>query len=189
MRVKSWNRLTLSVAQKRPMHRNGRFVLKGRMGPFVVIDVHGLFDRFCSLLKVRGSLSQELVPEDAVDPLCQGVLVVIVAVGHRAAQTVALLDGLVVARTVLGEFNRSSHRREIERLFWEQIATGITSERAAEAVGVSQAVGARWFRYCGGMPLFMSNPISGRYLSFAEPEEIGLLSLQGVGVREIPCSI
>lgn len=78
-----------------------------------------------------------------------------------------------------------SHRREIERRFWEQIATGITSERAAEAVGVSQAVGTRWFRHSGGMPLFMSSPISGRYLSFDEREEIGLLSLQGVGVREI----
>jgi len=32
-----------------------------------------------------------------------------------------------------------SLRCEIERRFWEQIATGITSERAAEAVGVSQA--------------------------------------------------
>ena len=32
-----------------------------------------------------------------------------------------------------------SHRREIERRFWKQIATGITSEKAAEAVGVSQA--------------------------------------------------
>ena len=78
-----------------------------------------------------------------------------------------------------------SHRREIERRFWEQIATGITSEKAAEAVGVSQAVGTRWFRHNGGMPLFMSNPLSGRYLSFAEREEIGLLSFQGVGVREI----
>jgi len=78
-----------------------------------------------------------------------------------------------------------SLRCETERRFWEQIATGITSERAAEAVGVSQAVGSRWFRHRGGMPLFMSNPISGRYLSFAEREEIGLLSIQGIGVREI----
>ena len=58
-----------------------------------------------------------------------------------------------------------SLRNEIERLFWEQIATGITSEKAAEAVGVSSAVGTRWFHYRGGMPLFMSNPISGRYRS------------------------
>lgn len=76
-------------------------------------------------------------------------------------------------------------RSEIERLFWELIATGITSEKAAEAVGVSSAVGARWLRYRGGMPLFMSNPISGRYLSFVEREEIGLLRAQSIGVREI----
>ena len=35
-----------------------------------------------------------------------------------------------------------SHRREIEQQFWAQIATGITSEKAAQAVGVSQAVGS-----------------------------------------------
>ena len=78
-----------------------------------------------------------------------------------------------------------SLRREIERLFWKQIATGMTSEKAAEAVGVSQPVGTRWFRHRGGMPLFMSTPISDRYLSFAEREEIGLLSAQSLGVREI----
>jgi len=78
-----------------------------------------------------------------------------------------------------------SLRREVERQFWEQIATGITSERAAEVVGVSQAVGTRWFRHRGGMPLFMSKPVSGRYLLFAEREEIGLLRAQDVGVREI----
>jgi hypothetical protein len=67
----------------------------------------------------------------------------------------------------------ASHRREIERQFWVQIATGITSEKAAEAAGVSQAVGSRWFRHRGGMPLFMSKPVSDKYLSFAEREEIG----------------
>ena len=36
-----------------------------------------------------------------------------------------------------------SHRREIERRFLEQIRAGITSEKAAEVVGVSQAVGSR----------------------------------------------
>jgi len=78
-----------------------------------------------------------------------------------------------------------SHRRETERRFWQQIATGITSQKAAEVVGVSQAVGTRWFRHRGGMPLFMSTPVSGRFLSFAEREEIGLLLAQGLGVREI----
>ena len=77
-----------------------------------------------------------------------------------------------------------SLRREVERQFWEQIRTGITSEKAAEVVGVSQAVGSRWFRHRGGMPLFMSKPVSARYLSFAEREEIGLLRAQDVDVRE-----
>lgn len=81
-----------------------------------------------------------------------------------------------------------SLRREVERQFWIQIATGITSERAAEAVGVSQAVGTRWFRHRGGMPLFMSKPVSDRYLSFAEREEIALLRAQDLGVREIGVS-
>lgn len=76
-------------------------------------------------------------------------------------------------------------RREIERQFWKQIATGITSEKAAEAVGVSQLAGSPWFRHRGGMPLFLSSPISGRYLSFAEREEIALLRAQDAGVREI----
>lgn len=91
----------------------------------------------------------------------------------------------LTGRSAMRSPGAPSLRREIERLFWKQIATGITSEKAAEAVGVSQAVGSRWFRHRGGMPLFMSSPISGRYLSFAEREEIGLLSAQGIGVREI----
>ncbi len=78
-----------------------------------------------------------------------------------------------------------SHRREVERQFWQQIATGITSEKAAEAVGVSQAVGGRWFRHRGGMTLFLSKPGSAKYLSFAEREEIALLRARDVGVREI----
>ncbi len=78
-----------------------------------------------------------------------------------------------------------SLRREVERQFWVQIATGITSEKAAEAVGVSPAVGTRWFRHRGGIPLDMAKPVCGRYLSFAEREEIGLLRAQGVGVRDI----
>jgi hypothetical protein len=76
-----------------------------------------------------------------------------------------------------------SHRREIERQFWAHIKTGVTSEAAAAAVGVSSAVGTRWFRHRGGMPTFLS--ISGRYLSFAEREEIALLSAKSESIRSI----
>ena len=91
----------------------------------------------------------------------------------------------VTGREAMYSPGAPSVRREIQRRFWAQIATGITSWKAAEAVGVSPAVGSRWFRHNGGMPLSMLSPISGRYLSFAEREEIGLLSIQDLGVREI----
>jgi IS30 family transposase len=78
-----------------------------------------------------------------------------------------------------------SHRREIEREFWRVIATGVTSEQASAAVGVSQAVGSRWFRQGGGMRPMDLAPTTGRYLSFAEREEIALLQAQGAGVRAI----
>ena len=78
-----------------------------------------------------------------------------------------------------------AHRKEVERQFWRVVATGITSDRAAAAVGVSQAVGTRWFRHRGGMPLNLLAPLSGRYLSFSEREEIALLRAQGCGVRSI----
>jgi transposase-like protein len=69
------------------------------------------------------------------------------------------------------------------------VAEGLSSEGAAMEVGISQPVGFRWFRQAGGTaPSHLSRsskPPSGRYLSFAEREEIALLLVQGVGVREI----
>jgi IS30 family transposase len=75
-------------------------------------------------------------------------------------------------------------RREVQRAFWREIAKGLTSEQAGVAVGASQAAGSRWFREGGGMPSIDPGPLSGRYLSFAEREEIALLRAQGIGVRE-----
>jgi len=76
-------------------------------------------------------------------------------------------------------------RREDRVRFWRSIAAGASSEEAAAAAGVSQAVGSRWFRQAGGMPPISLAPLSGRYLSFSEREEIAILHAQRVGVREI----
>ena len=76
-------------------------------------------------------------------------------------------------------------RREHRQRFWKAIALGLSSEDAAVVCGVSQAVGTRWFRESGGMPSISLAPLSGRYLSFAEREEITVLKAQGCGVREI----
>jgi IS30 family transposase len=75
-------------------------------------------------------------------------------------------------------------RREHRQRFWAAIARGLPSEDAGVAAGVSPAVGSRWFREGGGMPTVSRAPLSGRYLSFAEREEIAILRAQEVGVRE-----
>ena len=80
-------------------------------------------------------------------------------------------------------------RREHRQRFWEAIAHGLSSEDAAVSCGVSPAVGGRWFRQGGGMPSTSLAPLSGRYLSFAEREEIAILRAQGVGVRQIACRL
>lgn len=76
-------------------------------------------------------------------------------------------------------------RREHRRGFWDLIAQGRSSEEAALQVGVSQPVGSRWFRDAGGVRSVSSAPLSGRFLSFEEREEIALLRAQKVGVRQI----
>ena len=75
--------------------------------------------------------------------------------------------------------------------FWAAIATGRSSEDGArDAVSITSS---RWFRRSGGMPpshLSQSaKPLSGRYLSFEEREEIALLRAQGRGIRHIACRL
>src|SRR5215213_2269722 len=80
-------------------------------------------------------------------------------------------------------------RREDRQRFWAAIADGFSSEQAGVAAGVSPAVGVRWFRDGGGMPSISRAPLSGRYLSFVEREEIAILKAKGCGVCEIACRI
>jgi IS30 family transposase len=80
-------------------------------------------------------------------------------------------------------------QREVQRLFWIEIAKGLIPAQAAAVVGASQPVGQRWFHNAGGMPPFELEPLSGRYLSFPEREEIALLKAQGAGVRGIATAI
>jgi transposase-like protein len=79
--------------------------------------------------------------------------------------------------------------RDEQRRFWAAIAVGMASEDAAVQAGMSQAVGTRLFRKAGGMPPAMfrasAKPLSGRYLSFSEREEIALLRVQGCSMRDV----
>src|SRR3954447_15979813 len=93
-------------------------------------------------------------------------------------------------RAPLGSLGRPSVAGWAEQeLFWQGIATGLSIEAAALKAGVSEAIGSRLFRKAGGMSpaMFRSStkPLSGRYLSLAEREEIALLNAQGHSMREI----
>ncbi len=93
-------------------------------------------------------------------------------------------------RAPLGSAGRPpvAGRAEQER-FWRGIAAGLSSEDAARKAGVPQDAGYRLFRKAGGMPpsIFRSSakPLSGRYLSLAEREEIAVLNAQAHSMREI----
>jgi IS30 family transposase len=92
----------------------------------------------------------------------------------------------VTGRAVMRGWGRPSVGSRAERVvFWSAIRDGVSTTRSAAVAGVSEAVGIRWFREGGGMPTVSFAPVSGRYLSFVEREEIALLRAQGMGVREI----
>ena len=50
---------------------------------------------------------------------------------------------------------------------------------------MSSPVAYRWFRHAGGVNPALPSTVSGRYLSFAEREDIALWRVQHLGVREI----
>ncbi|PYE11860.1 IS30 family transposase [Williamsia limnetica] len=89
----------------------------------------------------------------------------------------------LTGRAVMRSPGRPPVRRDLERAFWGKIAEGLTSEDAAVSCGVSGPVGSRWFRHAGGMPPIDLAPTSGRYLSFAEREDIAVMRAEGLSIR------
>jgi Helix-turn-helix domain len=73
--------------------------------------------------------------------------------------------------------------------FWKAIASGRTSEDAGVDAGLSAPVGVRWFRSAGGMPpthlASTARPLSKRFLTFEEREDIALELAKGSGIRAI----
>ena len=75
--------------------------------------------------------------------------------------------------------------REDRVKFWAAIARGLKSDEAGVEAGVSSPVAYRWFRHAGGVNPCLPQTVSGRYLSFAEREDIAIKRAQKLGVREI----
>jgi hypothetical protein len=72
--------------------------------------------------------------------------------------------------------------RWVERELWRRIAQGLRTVEAAEAGGVSEVIGGRWFREGGGMPpMTLAEPtVSG----VIERQVCAILRAQGHGPRE-----
>ncbi|HZT64659.1 MAG TPA: IS30 family transposase [Acidimicrobiales bacterium] len=75
--------------------------------------------------------------------------------------------------------------REDRVRFWAAIARGLKTDAAGLEAGVSSPVAYRWFRHAGGVKPILPTTVSGRYLSFAEREDIAIWRAQKLGVREI----
>src|SRR5271154_3375617 len=106
------------------------------------------------------ALSQHSPLREADSTGRRNTLIPEVLVGRPAGWMKAL-----TGRSPMKSPGAPAHRREVEREFWRELAKGLLAEEAALAVGVSQAVGSRWFRHRGGMPIDLG-PLSGRYLTF-----------------------
>ena len=79
----------------------------------------------------------------------------------------------------------SAWRREHRQEFWDLVGQGVSSEDAGERAGVSAVVGTRFFRHAGGMRDVSKEPLSRRFLSFVDREEIAILRAQNCAVRHI----
>ena len=101
------------------------------------------------------------------------------------------------ARSTIRKLHSPGRPRAVLRsqqvMFWELIKQGVSSEEAGVPAGAFAPVGSRWFREAGGMPpskfAHSSQRLSGRYLCFAEREEIALYKAQGLGVCAISWKI
>jgi transposase, IS30 family len=71
------------------------------------------------------------------------------------------------------------------RPFWAALQRGEFITDAAEGVGTYRKKGARWMAAEGGVRPRRGRDLLGRYLSFAEREEIALARAAGEGVRSI----
>lgn len=78
---------------------------------------------------------------------------------------------------------------QVRRVFWELVRSGRPVEKAADGAGVSRPTGYRWFADAGGVNPYRPErgvPAGrGRYLTFAEREQIGVLAAAGHTIRAI----
>jgi IS30 family transposase len=78
--------------------------------------------------------------------------------------------------------------RVVRRRFWDLVRSGVAPRDAAVGMGVRRG-GERWFAAAGGVKANGPGPVSGRYLSLADREEIAVGLARGESYREIGARI
>src|ERR1039457_3516210 len=72
---------------------------------------------------------------------------------------------------------------EVVQTFWAALQRGEFITDAAAEAGTYRKKGARWMAAAGGVRPRRGRDLQGRYLSFAEREEIALASARGESMR------
>ncbi len=80
---------------------------------------------------------------------------------------------------------RPAAPRALQVRFWDGVRSGLRVTEARLAAGVGNEMAFRWFKDAGGVTSNGARPVSGRYLSVAEREEIAVgLAGRGVGAGD-----
>jgi transposase, IS30 family len=89
----------------------------------------------------------------------------------------------------MGRSGRPPVPRSVQVMFWRRVREGLSVDDAARAAGVAPFTGRRWFGQAGGVKCVAPQPVSGRYLSLVEREEIAVGVAAGRSLRSIALSI
>jgi IS30 family transposase len=79
--------------------------------------------------------------------------------------------------------------RAVRVAFWDAIRRGLLIDGAAGVAGIDHHTAVDWFRQAGGVMSNAPRSASGRYLSFAEREEIAIGLAEGRSIRAIAAAL